>query len=169
MKDEEKTKEELISELKVLRKKYTELKKLFSKDQKLRKAGGTETILVVDDNKDIRTVTVAMLKRYGYNLLEAGSSQKAIEIFKSHDGTIHLVLSDVVMPETNGPEMVKKLLDLQSEIKVVFMSGYAEDDIIQDDVFKIIHSDNPLIEKPFTFDEIGLIIRQQLDKKVGQK
>jgi two-component system, cell cycle sensor histidine kinase and response regulator CckA len=169
MKDEEKTKEELISELKVLRKKYTELKKFFPKDQKLKKTGGTETILVVDDNKDIRTATVEMLKRYGYNLLEAGSSQKAIEIFKSHEGTIHLVLSDVVMPGTNGSEMVKKLLDLQSEIKVVFMSGYAEDDIIQDDVFKIIHSDNPFIEKPFTSDEIGLIIRQQLDKKVGQK
>ncbi len=169
MKDEEKTKEELISELKVLRKKYTELKEFFSKDQKLIKIGGTETILVVDDNKDIRTATVKALKKYGYNLLEAGSSQQAIEIFKSHGGTIHLVLSDVVMPETNGPEMVKKLLDLQSEIKVVFMSGYAEDDIIQDDVFKIIHSDNPFIEKPFTFDEIGLIIRLQLDKKVGQK
>ncbi len=166
MKDEEKTKKDLISELNALRKKHTELKELLSKNQNLQNFSGTETILVVDDNKHTRAIIVAMLEKYGYDLIEADSCQKAVEIFKSCGKPIHLVLSDVVMPEINGPEMVKKLLDMQLEMPVIFMSGYASDEIIHDDVFQIIHSHNPFIEKPFTFDEIGLIIRQQLDKKI---
>jgi two-component system cell cycle sensor histidine kinase/response regulator CckA len=105
-----------------------------------------------------------MLKTFGYNLLEADSSQKAVEIFKSHQGTIHLVLSDVVMPVINGPEMIKKLLKLQPRLKVVFMSGYAGDEIINNDVLEILHSKETFIEKPFIIEEIGLIVRQQLDK-----
>lgn len=164
MQDEEKTRDELISELKALRKKYTELEQLFSKNQIVTEIGGTETILVVDDNEIMRKTLVKMLETLGYHILEADSSQKAIEIFTSHQGTVHLVLSDVVMPETNGPEMVKKLLKLQPQLKVVFMSGYAGDEIIDDDVFKILHSEKAFIEKPFIKEEIGLIIRQHLDK-----
>jgi len=164
MKDEEKTKEELISELKTLRKKYTALKESLSRNKEPKDTGGTETILVVDDNTHTRKTIVAMLEKYGYTLLEADSYQNAVEIFKSYGKTIHLILADVVMPGINGPDMVKKLLELQSEIKVVFMSGYAEDEIIHDDVFKIIHSHRPFIAKPFTFKELGLMVRQQLDK-----
>lgn len=165
MRDEEKTKEVLISELKTLRKKFTALKNSLPKNQGFKDEGGTETILVVDDNEPTRTTIVAMLKKHGYTLLEADSYKKASEIFNSLGGTVHLILVDVVMPEINGPEMVKKLLEMQSEIKVVFMSGYSEDKIVHDDVFKLIHSDRPFIKKPFTSKEIGLIVRQQLDKK----
>jgi two-component system cell cycle sensor histidine kinase/response regulator CckA len=164
MKDEEKNKDELISELKTLRTKYTELEKLLSKSQNLNEIGDKETILVVDDNEYTRRTIVKMLKTFGYNLLEADSSQKAVEIFKSHQGTIHLVLSDVVMPVINGPEMIKKLLKLQPRLKVVFMSGYAGDEIINNDVLEILHSKETFIEKPFIIEEIGLIVRQQLDK-----
>jgi DNA-binding NtrC family response regulator len=165
MKDEEKTKEALISELKTLRKKYTELKDVFLKNQDVKLVGGNETILVVDDNEDIRKTIVAMLEKCGYNAIEADSSRTAIEIFKFHGGTIHLVLSDVVMPEISGPEMVKTLYEMQKEIKVVFMSGFTEDDVILDDVLKILHSQTSFIEKPFTFQEICRVVRQQLDKK----
>ncbi len=164
MKDEEKTRDELISELKTLRKKYTELKQLLSKRQNLNEIGGSETILIVDDNEYTRRTIVEMLKTLGYHLLEADSSQNAVEIFKSHQGTIHLVLSDVVMPLINGPEMAKKLLKLKPQLKIVFMSGYAGDEIINDDVFEILHSKEIFIEKPFIIEEIGLIVRQQLDK-----
>lgn len=166
MKDEEKTKKELILELKVLRQKYSGLKDTLSNFQMIKDISGTETILIVDDNKNTRIAIMEMLKIYGYTLLEAGSSQKAVEVFNSHDGTIHLVLADVVMPEINGPEMAKKLLALQPGIKIVFMSGYAEEEIIHDDVFSILHSHNTFIKKPFTIKEIGLIVRQQLDKKI---
>jgi DNA-binding NtrC family response regulator len=165
MKDEEKTKEALISELKTLRKKYTELKDVFLKNQDVKLVGGNETILVVDDNEDIRKTIVAMLEKCGYTVIEADSSRTAIKIFKSHGDTIHLVLSDVVMPEISGPEMVKALYEMQKEIKVVFMSGFTEDDVILDDVLEILHSQTSFIEKPFTFQEICLIVRQQLDKK----
>ncbi len=164
MKDEEKTRDELISELKTLRKKYTELNQLLSKRRNLNEIGGTETILVVDDNESTRRTIVEMLKTLGYHLLEADSSQNAVEIFKSHQATIHLLLSDVVMPLINGPEMAKKLLKLKPELKVVFMSGYAGDKIINDDVFEILHYKEIFIEKPFTIEELGLIVRQQLDK-----
>ncbi len=104
-----------------------------------------------------------MLEKCGYNLLEAGSSKKAIEIFNSHKGTIHLVISDIVIPETSGPEMVQELFKIQPDMKVIFMSGYAGDEIIHDEVFKILHSQYPFIEKPFTFEDITMAIRQQLD------
>ncbi|CCK82154.1 response regulator [Desulfobacula toluolica] len=166
MEDEEKTKKDLISELNALRKEYTQLKASLSKNQESQNFSGTETILIVDDNKQTRETIRAMLEKCGYNIIDADSSLKAIEIFKSCDKPVHLVLADVVMPEINGPEMVKKLLDMQSDIPVVFMSGYAAGDIIHDDVFKVLCSKAPFIEKPFTFAEICLVIRQQLDKKI---
>jgi len=162
--DEEKTKEELISDLNALRKKYTALEQSLSQNENFQEIGGTETILVVDDNEIMRNTLVLMLKTLGYHILEADSPQKAIDIFTSHQGTIHLVLSDIVMPEINGPEMVKKLLELQPRLKVVFMSGYAGDEVINDEVFKILHSKEAFIEKPFIKKDIGLIIRQHLDK-----
>lgn len=164
MNDEEKTKDELISELKTLRKKYDALKRFISKNKTLNEIGGSETILVVDDNEYTRMTIVEMLTTFGYHLLEADSAKKAIEIFTSCPDTIDLVLSDVVMPETNGPAMVEELLKLQPGIKVIFMSGYAGDEIVNDDVFEILNSSDTFIEKPFIIEEIGMIVRQQLDK-----
>ncbi len=165
MKDEEKTNDELILELKILRKKYNELKGFLLQNKKFKEISGTETILVVDDNKFTRKAIIEMLRVYGYDVLDANSSQKAVKILKSQDNPVHLVLSDVVMPDVNGPEMVNKLIDLQPEIKVVFMSGYTEDEIIHDDVLKICNSQKAFIKKPFTLNEIGMKIRQELDKK----
>jgi len=163
MRDEEKTKKELISELQALRKKYTALKEVSSIDRYTEDIRGTETILVVDDNTQMRQFIVDLLEKFGYTLLEADSARKAIETFKSHPGEIQLVLADVVMPGINGPEMIKEILDIQSAVKVVFMSGYAEDEIVHDDVFNLLHAHSPFIKKPFTLREIGLIVRQQLD------
>ncbi len=164
MRDEEKTKGELISDLKKLRKKYTQLEQRLSAGTILQENPCTETILVVDDNQDTRITTIEMLKHYGYTLLEADSSQKAIKIIESHETTIHLVLSDVVMPQINGPEMIKEIVIIKPDIKVVFMSGYAEDQILHDEIFDILHSHIPFIKKPFTYEEIGQIIRQSLDQ-----
>jgi two-component system, cell cycle sensor histidine kinase and response regulator CckA len=165
MKDEEKTKQELISELKILRKKYTKLKQSHEKKQTSKEISGTETILVVDDNTSTRTAIVKMLDRCGYNSFEANSSKSAIEIVKADGKIISLVLSDVVMPEINGPEMVEKLLKIQPDIKIVFMSGYDEDEIVHSDVFNIQQSHTTFIKKPFSFEEIGRIIREQIDNK----
>ncbi len=163
MKDEEKSKEALIVELNALRLKYAELNNSFLKMKKSEE-GGTKTILVVDDNEDTREVIVSMLEALGYKLLEANSSQKALEIVQSNIDTIHLVLSDVVMPKTNGPKMIEQILKVIPGIKVIFMSGYAEDEIVHDDVFNILNKKTAFIKKPFEIKAINRIIRQQFEK-----
>ncbi len=164
MKDEEKTKEELISEIQALRLKNRELSQELLNLRLARKKDDMETLLVVDDNEDTRNVIVRMLEESGYTLLDAHSSSRAIEIFKTHEDPIHLVLADVVMPDMNGPKMVSELMKIQPDIKVVFMSGYAEDEIVHDDVFNVLHSHSSFIKKPFNCEEIGLIVRQQLEQ-----
>lgn len=164
MRDEEKTKEDLISDLNELRQKYTQLKLSLSTGQTKQNTPGTETILVVDDNDEARAIILSILEHYGYKTFEAGSSQKAVQILETCTEKIHLVLSDVVMPETNGPEMIKQLKEIKPDIKIVFMSGYAEDQIIHDEVFNILHSQIPFIKKPFTFDELSQTIRLALDQ-----
>ncbi len=162
MKDEEKSKEALIEELKSLRLKNAELTESFPK-MKESAESGTETILVVDDNEDTREVIVKVLEAIGYKLLEANSSQEALEIVQANR-KIHLVLSDVVMPETNGPKMVEQILKIIPGIMVIFMSGYAEDEIVHDDIFDILNKKAAFIKKPFEIKAINRIIRQQFDK-----
>jgi len=96
-------------------------------------------------------------------VIEAESPKKAIHTFEAHKESIDLVLADIVMPEGGGSKMVDKIVQLKPGIKTIFMSGYAEDEIVHDEVFKIQHSSAAFIKKPFSAREIGSIIRQQLD------
>lgn len=169
MKYEQKTKQELISEIKALLKKNKELEMLLSKGISSRDVCGNETILVVDDNKYMRKTIVKMLNRCGYHILDTDSPRKAVEIIKSLAETIPLVLLDVVMPEINGPEIAVEILKIQPDIRIIFMSGYAEDEIVHDEVFKIIQSQATFIKKPFNMEKINTVIRHQLKKNIKFK
>lgn len=123
---------------------------------------GNETILVVEDDDSVRKLAVRFLKRQGYITLESRGGQEALEIFKAHCNTINLILIDVVMPELSGPEMVEKLRLISQNFKVLYMSGYTDNGIINNFV---INEGIGFIAKPFTFEGLLKKIREVLDNK----
>jgi two-component system cell cycle sensor histidine kinase/response regulator CckA len=88
---------------------------------------GQGTILLVEDEKDLRGLNARGLTSRGYTVLQAGNGVEAIEVLEKHDGKIDLVVSDVVMPEMDGPALLKELRRRRPELKIVFVSGYAEE------------------------------------------
>jgi PAS domain S-box-containing protein len=87
--------------------------------------GPRETILIVEDEDSVRAVTSAVLRREGYQVIEAATPRLALELFEKHADEIDLLLSDVVMPEMNGPALAQRLVALRPGLRIVFMSGYA--------------------------------------------
>jgi two-component system cell cycle sensor histidine kinase/response regulator CckA len=88
---------------------------------------GQGTILLVEDEKDLRALNARGLASRGYTVLQAGNGVEAIEVLEKHDGKIDLVVSDVVMPEMDGPALLKELRRRRPDLKIVFVSGYAEE------------------------------------------
>jgi len=88
------------------------------------------TILLIDDEQSVRSIVMKILQRASFKVLEAESGEAALKIVGSHAGAIDLVVTDLHMPGLNGPEVVKKLATLRPGLKVLFMSGYAEHDVV---------------------------------------
>jgi len=88
---------------------------------------GQGTILLVEDEEGLRALNARGLTSRGYTVLEAGNGVEAIEVLASHGGAVDLVVSDVVMPEMDGPTLLKELRKTSPELKIIFVSGYAED------------------------------------------
>jgi PAS domain S-box-containing protein len=122
---------------------------------------GDETILVVEDNEEVRKVTARILKMQGYRILEASSEDDAFSICNQHDGPIHLMVTDVVMPKMHGPELAKHLSSLYPEMKVLYMSGYVEDVISH---HGILEKGMEYLQKPFTVNDLANKVREALDK-----
>ncbi len=121
------------------------------------------SILVVEDNNELRKLATSILKRYGFTVMEAGETKKAINIAKNKETTIDLLLTDVVMPKMNGRELFNKISKWQPAMEVLYMSGYT-DDIISH--HGILQEGVHFIQKPFTVQ--GLIQKiQQVMKKSG--
>ena len=95
---------------------------------------GHETILLVEDDDGVRQIASRILKRSGYQVLEARDGSQALKICQDYRGEIHLVLSDLVMPGISGRDLVLRLASLRPGIKVIFMSGYAEDYFMDQDL-----------------------------------
>ncbi len=165
MKDDEKSKQELIAELDQLRRENSLLKQKANENSADGRQDTGKTILIVDDNDGTREMVVQMLKNLGYTTLAAASTQQAMDIFRVNHETIDLILSDVIIPGGSCHEMVTKLLELKPDIQVVFMTGYAEYEIVPDDIFKIQKSRAVLIQKPFTRNEIKARLEQQFAEK----
>ncbi len=122
--------------------------------------GGAETILLVEDEPAMLTLSRKILERAGYRVLAAGRPAAAIELAAQHDGPIHLLLTDVVMPEMNGRDLRDRLLAMRPDLKVLFMSGYTADIIthhgrLEDDV--------QFLQKPFTGNSLSQAVRDALD------
>ncbi len=124
-------------------------------------AGGSETLLVVEDRRDVLELVADILKAQGYNVLEAHSGKDALQLIKAMGHKkINLLISDVVMPGMSGKELAKELLTTHPETKILFMSGYTNDTISQHDISQ---PGTAFIQKPFTSNELGNIVRELLD------
>ncbi len=133
-----------------------------SEDRKLDNSPkGAETILIVEDEDIVRALTRQILEESGYQVIEASNGIEALSICKNQANKIHLLMTDVMMPKMNGYELAEKLLKDQPDLRVLFTSGYTDDEIIR---HNIIEAENNFIQKPFTFDTLTNKVREILDK-----
>ena len=117
-----------------------------------RSTNGKATILIVEDDAGIRDLSAKILGRCGYHVLVAGGGEEAREICERHDGAIHLLLSDVVMPGMTGPMVAEMLTAMRPGLKVVFMSGYTDDVVVRHGVME---RGVPFLQKPFTPERLA--------------
>jgi CheY-like chemotaxis protein len=121
---------------------------------------GTETILLVEDEAALRRIVGEMLARLGYTIVEAPDSRSAEKLAADYGKPIQLLLTDVVMPDLGGRELALRLKAVRRELKVLFMSGYADDTIVQQGV---LETGAAYLQKPFTPDALASKIREVLD------
>ena len=120
---------------------------------------GNETVLLVEDEPAILEMTVSMLEREGYTVLAAGTPGEAIGLAKNHHGTVHLLVSDVVMPEMNGRNLAKNVLSFYPDVKCLFMSGYTANVIAHHGV---LDEGVNFLQKPFSKGELTAKVREIL-------
>jgi PAS domain S-box-containing protein len=120
---------------------------------------GTETVLLVEDEEMVRNMTREILQESGYQVLEAQHGHEALLVAERHNGPIHLMLSDVVMPQMSGRELAEQLSPTRLEMKVLYMSGYTDDAIVHHGV---LDEGMAFIEKPFTPNALTRKLREVL-------
>ncbi len=186
MKDEEKSRQQLIGELADARRKVARLEKMVDgrippgKPEKGAcgplPSGGTGadgtmaeakggTVLVVDDDRQFRGFVARTLDRFGYKAVEAEGIEAALAVIGKSPVAIGLILADIMLPGSSGHELVRKVRQVQPDIKVLYMSGYAEGAVVPDDVFNVMERGGRLLQKPFTPDELLAEVRRKLTEK----
>jgi two-component system cell cycle sensor histidine kinase/response regulator CckA len=124
---------------------------------------GTETVLLVEDEEMVREMTREILQESGYRVIEAKHGHEALLVAEQYNGPIHLMLSDVVMPQMSGRELAEQLSPLRREMKVLYMSGYTDDAIVHHGV---LDEGMAFIEKPFTPNALARKLREVLNEPV---
>ena len=122
---------------------------------------GTETVLVVEDQDDVRNLAMMVLKSYGYRVLGARGGGEALVIAERHPGAIDLLLTDVVMPQMTGKELAMRMKSLRPETRTLFMSGYSEEVTSRQGIEAI----GNYIQKPFSPEALALKVRRVLDER----
>ena len=121
---------------------------------------GRGTVLLVEDEDAVRSFAARALGQRGYRVLEATTGTEALEIFARHDGDVDLVVSDVVMPEMDGPTLCERLRRQSPDLKVIFISGYAEDAFRQ---HLAENEDFMFLQKPFDLKELAAAVKAALE------
>lgn len=121
-----------------------------------------KTILVVDDEPEIRKLVSAMVVAKGYNVLTADSGDHAITLVKNLKTPIDLLLTDVVAPGMSGPMLADKLLEQQPGLRVLFMSGYDNTNVVQR---YVVEKGHMLLHKPFSVEELGRKVAELLNRQ----
>jgi CheY-like chemotaxis protein len=128
-------------------------------------AGGFETILLVEDDEAVRSLTGRVIKHFGYQVLEAASGPQALELWRAHKDQIALVLTDMIMPQRmSGRELVEQLLAERPAIKIIFMSGYSGEAVGQDTAF-LRRTRTRFLQKPCDSHTLLRTVRESLDDK----
>ena len=122
-------------------------------------AAGSETVLLVEDEPEVRAYLHEVLLELGYSVLAAGAPAQARALSRTHNGPIHLLLSDVIMPETNGPALAAELRQLRPDMQVLYVSGYPSQAVVASGA---LHADAAFLHKPFTPAALAAKIRSLL-------
>jgi CheY-like chemotaxis protein len=122
---------------------------------------GTETVLLVEDETGVRELVRDLLGRCGYTVFEATDAAEAIAVFARHGDDIHLLVTDVVMPQMNGRQLAERFLAERPALKVLYMSGYTDEPVNADDASAAA----AFLQKPFTPDVLARTVRDVLDGK----
>jgi CheY-like chemotaxis protein len=122
---------------------------------------GSEVVLLVEDDRQVRNLSSVILQRQGYHVLVAQNGEEALSLLKDREGPLDLLLTDVIMPDMNGKELFEKVSALYPDAGVLYMSGYTDDVIAHHGV---IDEGVHFIEKPFTVRALAAKVREVLDK-----
>jgi PAS domain S-box-containing protein len=121
---------------------------------------GTETILLAEDNAGLRKLAMRVLEPAGYTVLGAATAEEALRLLERHEGSVHLLLSDVVMPGMSGRQLAEHLAQTRPGLKVLYMSGYTSDTIVRHGV---LEAQVPFLNKPFSAAALLQKVREVLD------
>jgi PAS domain S-box-containing protein len=121
---------------------------------------GSETILLVEDEPALRRLSRRVLAQFGYTVMEAPNGEEGLRLAEAYRGPIHLVLTDVVMPRLNGRDLAERVMSSHPESKILFMSGYTDDAVVQHGV---VTQEVALLRKPFTPYALAARVRDVLD------
>ncbi|HEV8589036.1 MAG TPA: PAS domain S-box protein [Pyrinomonadaceae bacterium] len=127
-------------------------------------AKGDETILLVEDEDMVRNLAKDILEDYGYSVLIAANGGEGLRVCREFDGDIHLIITDVVMPQMSGPEMAESVQVLRPETSVLYMSGFTDDAVVRHGV---LTEDMCFIQKPFSAESLAFKVREILDNNPG--
>lgn len=125
---------------------------------------GMETVLVAEDQPELRWMICQFLQERGYSVLEAKDGRDAVELAAQYEGTIDVALTDVVMPHLRGSEVARRLIASRPDLAVIFMSGYTEGDLV-DGSLEEYGPETTLLQKPFELSLLAVKIREVLDAK----
>jgi len=130
------------------------------------RVGGSETVLLVEDEARVGTLIAGALRTEGYTVLEAAEAEQALDIVRAHGAPIHLLLTDVVMPGMNGRQLSDIVLGLRHETRVLFMSGYPDDAVLR---YGVETSGTQFLQKPFSIDTLRARVRETLQTEVRDR
>jgi CheY-like chemotaxis protein len=124
-------------------------------------AVGKKTILVVDDEPEIRKLVSAMVSQFGYKVLTADSGEHALTLYRNQHEPLEMLITDVVAPGMSGPMLADKLSELQPDLKVLYISGYDNTHVVQT---YVVEKGHELLAKPFAVEELKAKISELLSR-----